>query len=102
MQVDDLSRIFGIIFSITAFVAGIYAYHMKDLGQQVNALLYTGSALGVTFAGGLLTLIIYWEIMAVISNLLIWARGIRESDGAGIRYLIYYIACSRPLLGGLL
>src|SRR5690625_6035906 len=65
MQVDDLSRIFGIIFSITAFVAGIYAYHMKELGQQVNALLYAGRALGVTFVGDLLTLFIYWEIMSV-------------------------------------
>src|SRR5690625_5655008 len=85
MQVDALSQIFGIICSITAFEAGIYAYHMKELGQQVNALLYAGSALGVTFAGDLLTLIIYWEIMAVSSTWLIWARRTRESDGAGMR-----------------
>ena len=102
MQVDDLSRIFGIIFSITAFVAGIYAYHMKELGQQVNALLYAGSALGVTFAGDLLTLIIYWEIMAVSSTWLIWARRTRESDGAGMRYLIYHILGGGLLLGGII
>ena len=46
MEVDKLSRVFGIIFSITAFVAGVYALHMKELGQQVNALVYAGSALG--------------------------------------------------------
>src|SRR6056297_2840885 len=61
MEVDALSRVFGIIFAITAFVAGTYAWHIKDLGQQVNALVYAGSALGVTFAGDLLTLIIFWE-----------------------------------------
>lgn len=102
MEVDALSRIFGIIFSITAFVAGIYAYHMKELGQQVNALLYAGSALGVTFAGDLLTLIIYWEIMAVSSTWLIWARRTKESDGAGMRYLIYHILGGGLLLGGII
>lgn len=102
MQVDALSRIFGIIFSITAFVAGIYAYHLKELGQQVNALIYAGSALGVTFAGDLLTLIIYWEIMAVSSTWLIWARRTKESDGAGMRYLIYHILGGGLLLGGII
>lgn len=102
MEVDSLSRVFGIIFSITAFVAGVYAHHIKDLGQQVNALVYAGSALGVTFAGDLLTLIIYWELMAVSSTWLIWARRTKESDGAGMRYLIYHVLGGGILLGGII
>jgi multicomponent Na+:H+ antiporter subunit D len=102
MQVDSLSRVFGIIFAITAFVAGVYAFHMKELGQQSNALLYAGSALGVTFAGDLLTLIIYWELMAVSSTWLIWARRTKESDGAGMRYLIYHVLGGGLLLSGIL
>ena len=102
MEVDKLSRVFGIIFSITAFVAGVYAHHIKDLGQQVNALVYAGSALGVTFAGNLLTLIIFWELMAVSSTWLIWARRTKESDGAGMRYLIYHVLGGGLLLGGII
>src|SRR6056297_3229312 len=102
MEVDKLSRVFGIIFSITAFVAGVYAHHIKDLGQQVNALVYAGSALGVTFAGDLLTLIIFWELMAVSSTWLIWARRTKESDGAGMRYLIYHVLGGGLLLGGII
>lgn len=102
MQVDSLSRIFGIIFSITAFVAGVYAYHMKELGQQSNALVYAGGALGVTYAGDLLTLIIFWELMAVSSTWLIWARRTKESDGAGMRYLIYHILGGGLLFSGIL
>ena len=102
MHVDALSRVFGIIFSITAFVAGVYAFHMKELGQQTNALVYAGSAIGVTFAGDLLTLIIYWELMAVSSTWLIWARRTRESDGAGMRYLIYHILGGGLLFAGIL
>lgn len=102
MEMDSLSRIFGIIFSITAFVAGVYAFHIKDLGQQCNALVYAGSALGVTFAGDLLTLIIFWELMAVSSTWLIWARRTKESDGAGMRYLIYHVLGGGLLLGGII
>jgi multicomponent Na+:H+ antiporter subunit D len=102
MQVDSLSRVFGIIFAITAFVAGVYAYHMRELGQQVNALVYAGGALGVTYAGDLLTLIIFWELMAVSSTWLIWARRSKESDGAGMRYLIYHILGGGLLFSGIL
>ncbi|MCC5905428.1 MAG: Na(+)/H(+) antiporter subunit D [Balneolaceae bacterium] len=102
MQVDSLSRIFGIIFAITAFVAGVYAFHMKELGQQSNALVYAGGALGVTYAGDLLTLVIFWELMAVSSTWLIWARRTKESDGAGMRYLIYHILGGGLLFAGIL
>ena len=102
MEVDALSRIFGIIFSLTAFTAGIYAYHMKELGQQCNALVYAGGALGVTFAGDLLTLVIFWELMAVSSTWLIWARRTKETDGAGMRYLIYHILGGGLLFAGIL
>lgn len=102
MQVDSLSRVFGIIFAITAFVAGVYAFHMKELGQQSNALVYAGGALGVTYAGDLLTLIIFWELMAVSSTWLIWARRTKETDGAGMRYLIYHILGGGLLFSGIL
>ncbi|WP_069130791.1 Na(+)/H(+) antiporter subunit D [Rhodohalobacter halophilus] len=102
MEVDALSRVFGIIFAITAFVAGTYAWHIKDLGQQINALVYAGSALGVTYAGDLLSLIIFWELMAVSSTWLIWANRTEASDKAGTRYLLYHILGGGLLLAGII
>lgn len=101
-KVDSLSRIFGIIFSFIAFAGGIYAFHIKDTGQQVAALLYSGSALGVTFAGDLFTLFIYWEIMALGSTYLIWARRTEASQKAGLRYLLYHIMGGGILFSGIL
>jgi len=101
MEVDALSRVFGIIFAITAFVAGTYAWHIKDLGQQINALVYAGSALGVTYAGDLLTLIIFWELMAVSSTWLVWANRTEASDKAGTRYLLYHVLGGGLLLAGI-
>ncbi len=46
-----------------------------DARQQVAALVYAGAALGAVFAGDLLTLFVFWELTAVSSVLLVWARG---------------------------
>ena len=45
---DALSRIFGIAFALVAIIGGVYALHLKDVGQQSSALVYAGGALGVT------------------------------------------------------
>ncbi len=102
MQTDALSNLFGIVFALGALLAGIYAFHMKELGQQISALTYAGGALGVVYAGDLLTLIIYWEIMALASTWLIWARRTPETDASGMRYLIYHILGGGLLFAGIL
>lgn len=101
-KVDSLSRIFGAIFAIVAVAGGLYAYHIKETGQQVAALLYGGSAIGVAFAGDYLTLLVYWELMAVSSVYLVWARRTREAETAGMRYLFVHIFGGSLLLAGIL
>lgn len=102
LAVDGLSRIFGIIFALITIVGGVYAYHIKDLGQQSSALAYAGGALGVTFAGDFFTLFIFWEIMAAASSYLIWARETEESAKAGMRYLLVHIFGGGLLFTGIL
>jgi len=101
-KVDSLSRVFGIIFALIATTGGIYSFHMKEVGQQSAALLYAGGALGVTFAGDFFTLFIYWEMMAVASTYLIWARRTPESHKAGLRYLLYHVLGGGLLFAGIL
>lgn len=102
VYVDALSKVFGTIFAMIAVIGGIYALHIKDLGQQVNALVYAGGALGVALAGDLLTLIIFWEVMAFSSVWLVWARKTEESDRAGMRYLLVHVFGGGLLLAGIL
>ena len=71
-RVDELSLIFSYVFSIMAFIGMVYALHVDDDTQHVSALTYAGAALGVTFAGDLLSLYVFWEMMAVSSVLLVW------------------------------
>jgi len=56
MRVDKLSRVFGLIFCLAAFLGNLYAWHVRDTVQQVAALLYAGSAIGAVFAADLITL----------------------------------------------
>lgn len=101
-NVDPLSRIFGTIFSLIAIIGGIYAFNLKDAGQQVAALLYAGGALGVTFAGDYFTLFIFWELMAIASTYLIWARRTKEAENAGMRYVIVHLFGGGLLFAGIL
>ncbi|MCA1799622.1 MAG: Na(+)/H(+) antiporter subunit D [Xanthomonadaceae bacterium] len=101
LRVDRLSLLFGYIFHLAAFLSVIYAFGLKDLRQQVAALIYAGSAIAALFAGDLLTLFIYWELTAIASVFLIWARGTERAFTAGMRYLLVQVASGVILLAGL-
>lgn len=102
MRVDRLSLAFGYVFVLIALFGGIYGFHVTDTGQQVAALTYAGSSLGVLFAGDLFTLFVYWEIMAVASAYLILARRTERSRQAGMRYLYVHLFGGGVLLAGIL
>jgi len=100
VRVDKLSRIFGLIFCLAAFLGNLFAWHLDDKTQQVAALLYAGSAIGAVFAGDLITLFFYWEGTAIASVFLIWARRTEGAFHTGMRYLIIQIASGVVLIAG--
>jgi len=100
-EVDKLSLIFSYVFSIMAFLGMVYALHVQDDAQHVTALTYAGGALGVTFAGDLLSLYVFWELMAISSALLVWQRRDSTAVAAGFRYLLVHIFGGLILLAGI-
>ncbi|MBZ0128142.1 MAG: Na(+)/H(+) antiporter subunit D [Rhodobacteraceae bacterium] len=100
MRVDRLSRIFGLIFCIAAFLGNLYAWHVRDSVQQLAALLYAGSAIGAVFAGDLITLFVFWEGTAITSVFLIWARRTEGAYHTGMRYLVVQVGSGVLLLAG--
>ena len=99
-RVDRLSLLFGYLFHIAALIGIIYSLHVRDNMQQVAALFYVGSALGAIFAGDLITLFIFWELMAVSSTFLVWARRTNKAMASGFRYLIIQMSSGLLLLAG--
>ncbi len=102
MRVDRLSLLFGYVFLIAALLNVIYALHIDDQTQQVATLVYAGATLGAVFAGDLLTLFIFWELTAISSVLLIWARRTPAAFRAGMRYIVVQLASGMLLLAGAL
>lgn len=100
MRVDKLATIFALVFSLAAFLANLYAWHLRDTMQQVAALLYAGSAIGAVFVGDLISLFFFWEGTAIASVFLIWARRTEGAFWTGMRYLIIQIGSGVILIAG--
>lgn len=102
VRIDKLSLMFGYLFHLASFIAIVYALHVKDTVQHVAGLAYAASAVGAVFAGDLLTLFIFWELLALTSVFLVWARRTDRAYASGIRYLIIQVLSGVMLLAGLL
>ncbi len=102
VRVDDLSLLFGYLFHLAAFIGVLFALHVRDRLQDVAALAYAGSAVGAVFAGDLLTLFVYWELLALTSAALVFARRSERAQASGMRYLLMQVGSGVLLLAGAL
>ncbi|HYC66174.1 MAG TPA: Na(+)/H(+) antiporter subunit D [Reyranellaceae bacterium] len=93
---DALSRLFAIVFAVMALAGGLFALNQERVTELAAAFCYAGGAIGVVFAGDLLTVFIFWEAMAIASTLVIWSGGSSAARAAGLRYAAIH------LLGGVL
>lgn len=101
LYVDQLSFVFTLAFAIMAVVGGIYACHNENRMEALSCLSYCGSAIGVALAKDWLTLIFFWEALAITSLFLIWCRKTAESRRAGFRYLLVHMFGGNLLLAGI-
>jgi multicomponent Na+:H+ antiporter subunit D len=102
LAVSDARILFGIVFSLIALIGSLYALHVHDRVESVSAAAYAAGALGVTFAGDLATLIVFWELMAVSSTLLIVARRTPRARAAAVRYIAVHALGGALLLAGVI
>lgn len=91
-----LRRLFATIFALMAFAGGLYAYRQAKWFELAAAYAYAAGAIGVSFAGDLITLFLFWELMALFSTVVVWCGGTPGARAAGIRYAIMH------LLGGVI
>jgi multicomponent Na+:H+ antiporter subunit D len=74
----------------------LYAFRQAKWYELSAAYIYAAGAIGVSFAGDLITLFLYWELMALFSTVVVWCGGTPGARAAGIRYAIMH------LLGGVI
>lgn len=101
MYVDKLSYVFCMIFALMACIGGIYSCHNENRMEALCSMSYAGCALGVTLAKDWMTMILFWEALAITSLFLIWCRNTPASRKAGFRYLLVHMLGGNLLLGGI-
>lgn len=96
INLDALSRLFITVFSLTVFTGSLFCCRQANSKELSAAFIYAGGAMSVVLAGDLLSLFIFWELMALASTLVIWSVQSESSRRAGMRYIIIH------LLGGVI
>ncbi|MGC2872019.1 proton-conducting transporter membrane subunit [Ihubacter sp. mB4P-1] len=102
LAVDRLSKTFGLIFCVIGVIAAIYSMDTGSRGEKCAAQIYAGSSLGVVFAGDWISLICFWEVMAVASWYLVLAGGTHQARRASYRYLVMHFFGGNLLLAGVI
>ncbi|HEX9181184.1 MAG TPA: Na(+)/H(+) antiporter subunit D [Burkholderiales bacterium] len=97
---DRLGRLFATVFAIMAFGGGLFALKQKTM-ELVAAFLYAGSAIGAAMAGDLVTLFVFWEVMAIGSTLVLWSAGTEGAYRASQRYLMIHLFGGVVLMAGI-
>lgn len=96
-RIDFISKTFVIIFTLITLIASIYAIHQKSILELRSAYLYVSAAIGAVLSGDLISLFVFWELMAIGSTLVILSNTSNKlSESSGIRYLLIH------LLGGVI
>ncbi len=101
LEVDRLSRLFAIIFHIIAFITILFVLNFKNDVEYVAGFIYSGCALGVIFAGDLISLFFFWEGLTVSSMFLILARKTKAATAAAFRYTLVHAVGGLLLLAGI-
>ncbi len=101
-RVDSLSLIFGYIMAVACCIGTLYGAHVKRDVEHIAAWTYAAGSLGAIYAGDLLTLFLFWEVMAFSSVFLVWFRGTPQAVNAGYRYLLVHVTGGVALLAGIM
>lgn len=101
LKVDKLSFVFGLIFHIITVIGMLFALKHEDDVQHVAGLMYAGAVQGVVFAGDMLTLFLFWEMLTITAALVIWSNRTEQARNAGFRYVLVHAAGGLCLLLGI-
>jgi len=102
LEVDPVRRLFATVFALMAFGGGLYALGGGARRTELAAAFaYAAAALGVCFAGDLVTLFLCWEAMALASLLVVWCGDGEGAHRAGLRYALMHLGGGVVLMAGI-
>jgi len=108
-RVDALGMVFATISSLLWIAAAVYSIgYMRSLKEHAQTrflvcfAISLSAAVGGAFAANLFTLVIFYEVLSLITYPLVYHKETEESWHGGRRYLVYLMGTSKTfLLAGL-
>ena len=97
LQSDALSRCFSVLVSAMWLLSGVFSlrYMARENSPRryyAFYLLTLFALMGVSYAGTLVTIYLFFELMTLISVALVLHEKTPEAVAAGIKYLLYSVA----------
>lgn len=105
-KADMLGKFFALVVTVVWILAGFFSFeymkHEKNEKRYMGFYLITfGVLLGLDFAGNLVTMYLFYELMTLVSMPLVLHTQTRESVMAGLKYLFYSFAGAYMALFGI-
>ncbi|MCB9569402.1 MAG: Na(+)/H(+) antiporter subunit D [Myxococcales bacterium] len=102
VQWNPPTRVFATIFSLMAFGGALFAFNQDRKIELPAAFVYAGSAICVTFAGDILTLFLFWELMAVGSTIVVFSGNTEAAGRSGLRYAAVHFLGGAIMMAGII
>ncbi|MCR5829403.1 MAG: proton-conducting membrane transporter [Lachnospiraceae bacterium] len=105
--IDFMTRFFGLIVSVLWPFSLLYAYEYMEGEENKNSffaffMMTLGAVLGVSFAGDLFTMYIFYELITLFTFPLVMHERTKEAVAAGRNYLVYMLGGAGFALMGLI
>lgn len=101
LAVQENSKLFGLAFCVAISASLLLGLKHAKKQEMAAALVAASGGLGIVFAGDLISLILFWEILMLACAYLIFVGGMKQSRAAAKRYLIMHILGGSFLLAGI-
>jgi multicomponent Na+:H+ antiporter subunit D len=98
-----LQRWFATSFALTTLVGGWFSFRRASRHELAIAYAYAASAIGLSFAGDLISAFLYLQLMVILSTALIWSgsRTHAEAGAAGVRHAVLLLLAAVVLKVGI-
>ena len=106
-RIDSLGMFFGVLASFLWIITSVYSIgYVRSLDEHAQTRYFFSFALcisatmGIAFAGNLLTLFIFYEILTVATWPLVYHKETKEAVMAGRKYLVYTLTGGMAIFFG--
>jgi multicomponent Na+:H+ antiporter subunit D len=86
VHVHAATPAFATVFGIMLGGGVLFCLNQHRPIELPAVFVYGAGALGVIFAGDLVTMVVFWELMMLGSTVIVWCGRQKDSYGAGMRY----------------